>query len=165
MLLQTAALTSVLLWGVHSAPLDSPRLSAQAGQHTAPHLLQHKSPLNIFYHSTLQVPNDTLRNNLSTRYVFSITSVFCNFVKLEMSLRGAGEKRQSTDFRASWLRPRWALSASRAQRGLASAGMKPCPRSRPETSCCRHRDEHQPGSLSGLRVGNPSTPSIPEFSK
>lgn len=83
---------SVLLRGNHLVPPDSPRASAWAGQHAAPHLLQHKSPLNIFYHCTSQAPNDTLRNNLSTWYVFSIASVFCNFVKLEMSLRGAGEK-------------------------------------------------------------------------
>lgn len=51
-------------------PPRSPPAPWPAGQREAPHLLHHKSPLNIFYHFTPQPRNDTLRNNLSTRVCF-----------------------------------------------------------------------------------------------
>ena len=51
-------------------PLRSSPASAPTVQRVAPHLLQHKSPLNIFYHFPSQTCNDTHRNGLSTRVCF-----------------------------------------------------------------------------------------------
>lgn len=89
---QIAALTSVFLSSFDSEPPDSSSPSTRAVGHAAPHSLPHKSPLNIFiisHHRHLTAPSGP---TCPLACVCSRAGVSCNFVQLEMSLQGAGQR-------------------------------------------------------------------------